>query len=326
MRKLAKIFLYLFILSSSALNAQNVLDAKQGEASKVENESLLLTDESSTSNSQLTNRKEFTKQGFTIELPPNWSVAESKEAGRPTEFLAPLVDGSYQGNIKIMRFEGSLSVNEMVAQDYAKKIEKKYSYLGYVSDYGIRNYDFSELTDGSEAILYYSDFKANNTDLMQAHLLVSGERHHFLVTYTDILEHFEGERSYIFLQSVWNSMASIKLLEPKLTIEQKLMNYSPYIGGLLFVLLSTFILRKMWLKREDDMEPLDNSEFADDEAIMTSRIELESIIAQKVKHYDNPWSKQADDQFGSMFEDFSNDQQELSEADLIDDDDELIAI
>src|SRR5690606_27522821 len=80
-----------------------------------------------------------------------------------------------------------------------------------VEDYRIRNHMPIELADGREGLLFYSEFLLDGVSLMQAHILVSSDKRHYLISYTDVAEHFESEESSQFLTEAWEAMISVEL-------------------------------------------------------------------------------------------------------------------
>ena len=67
------------------------------------------------------------------------------------------------------------------------------------------------LKSHKNAILYYTSFSMNDTDLMQAHILTSGEKFHYLVSYTDVKDNFEDPSRQYHLDIAWTAATSLVL-------------------------------------------------------------------------------------------------------------------
>ena len=111
-------------------------------------------------------------------------------------------DLKYQRTIQIAGFSGKKFIDDMTAREFADVIRRKFANMdGTLTDFEIRNHQIIDMADGRKAILYYTSFKIEDTDLMQAHLLSSSSTRHYLTTYTDIAEHLEGvSRTALFWQ------------------------------------------------------------------------------------------------------------------------------
>lgn len=254
-------------------------------------------------------RFDFGDRGFSMIPPMGWTVRPVVQA-QPIEIVSPDdKKTSYRGNIKIMRFNKPISLTDSTKEQIAELITKKHSYLSYIEGYRVRKGNESELNDGTQAVLYYSDFEINDLSMMQAHVIIPGKDHHFIATYTDLAQNFDGEKSEIFLETVWPALASIKVADPA-PVESKWQHFLPTAVGLtLLVLLSIFIF-KFLKKRTEERELNMNMEDEKKVSMNSSQEELDHIIGQKMQTYtdaveygDNVDSKHAEAEFEGFDED-----------------------
>jgi hypothetical protein len=151
-------------------------------------------------------------KGISIIPPKGWEV--HLDYPNATLLLqVPYENGmAYQRTIQIMRIKGGLPIDEITGREFQKIIEQKYPKVeGSIADYRMRNHILTKVEDGTPCILFYSEFTLESYAMMQAHILVSSASHHYLLTYTDLAEHFEGEQASQFLTAAWESMVSIQL-------------------------------------------------------------------------------------------------------------------
>ena len=157
----------------------------------------------------------FEQRAFRMIVPSGWEVTNQGKENEPLEILSPKIeDDVYQGNIKIMRFNESIRISEQTAKKYEDKITTRHNFLSYIKNFSIRNYDETTLNDGTKVIIIYSEFKIDKTDLMQAHVLIPAAKSHYLLTYTDLQDRFEGVQKEVFTDTVWNSLISFKPSNP----------------------------------------------------------------------------------------------------------------
>jgi len=154
-------------------------------------------------------------KGFSIVAPTGWIV--QRNLPRSSLFLqARVIGAEYPRNIAVVRFNESVLINESTANGFAERLVKLYpAASSTIENYTLRNHQSIQMADGREGILFYTDFTGSGRKMMQAHILVSSETNHYLVTYTDVAEHFEnpGDNSP-FLAEAWSSMTSIQLDSP----------------------------------------------------------------------------------------------------------------
>lgn len=157
-------------------------------------------------------RIELPNKGFSIVPPVGWEVHRNYPG--TTLLLQPSYNKkmAYQRTIQVMRFIDGIPIDDITGKKFEKIIESKFSRaLGEIADYQMRNYMMTKMADGTDGLLYYSEFTMGGQLMMQAHILLSSATHHFLLTYTDIAAHFEGEAAGDYLMNAWQAMTSAQL-------------------------------------------------------------------------------------------------------------------
>jgi hypothetical protein len=149
---------------------------------------------------------------FSIVPPKGWEVFKEL----PTLTLLMQVphepDMRYQRTVQVASFNGSRFIDEVTAKEFEETIVAKFSKASAgITDYRLRNHMKIEMADGQEALLFYTEFTSEAVPLMQAHILLSSDKRHYLVTFTDLAEHFENEEQSQFLSEAWESMISAQL-------------------------------------------------------------------------------------------------------------------
>ncbi len=146
-------------------------------------------------------------------VPPNgWEVFENHPS--LTLLLQVPFEPSlkYQRTIQVASFGGKKYIDDVTAKEFEKIIVSKFSQLSEsIEGYAMRDHRFVDMADGREGILYYTDFTIEGISMMQAHILLSSEVRHYLLTFTDLRDHFENEEYSQFLNDAWTSMISTEL-------------------------------------------------------------------------------------------------------------------
>ena len=157
-------------------------------------------------------RLELKDGDFSIEPPTGWQVY-TKEPGL-TLMAMPAKDPKfkYQRTLQVAAFEGPRYMDDITAKEFEEEIPRKFQAISNaIGDYKVRNHLPVEMGDSRQGLLFYTEFKLDGVALMQAHIVVSSAANHYLLTYTDVAEHFENEAETQFLTESWASMTSVQL-------------------------------------------------------------------------------------------------------------------
>ena len=226
-------------------------------------------------------RIEIDNGQFSIETPTGWNI----HLGHPSLSLlmqAQKEEGmKYQRTIQIASFADPKYIDDVTKQYFEELIVRKFSQASAsVEDFRIRNSMVIQMDDGRDGLLFYSEFLLEGVPLMQAHILVSSPDRHFLMTFTDLAEHFEGDQATEYLNTAWASMTSIQLNGPTPVRYSEIKNVGMGAAGLVFLILGVSIYsRKRAGKKYENFEKGVN---VDDDEDELQESELQTINQEMV--------------------------------------------
>ena len=159
-------------------------------------------------------RIELKERGFSIAAPTGWEVNTSV-ANLPLLMQIPKKAGVYQRTIQVTHGPQSYSVTGTDAEDAIAEIASRRAKSSPLIDgYLLRNQQTVVLPDGQQAVLFYAEFKIGVIPMMEMHLMVGNKTGHFLVTFTDIAEHFNMDTHHDLMEEAYNCLVSIHVAEP----------------------------------------------------------------------------------------------------------------
>ena len=151
-------------------------------------------------------------RGFSMIPPEGWEVS-TDHPQLSLLMQVPYEKGmKYQRTIQVASFRGHKFIDNTTAQEFEELIERKFSRASAsIEDYRIRDHHQVDMADGRKGLLFYSEFVLDGVALMQMHVLVSTDKRHFLMTFTDLADHFEENQGGDYLARAWDSMITIEL-------------------------------------------------------------------------------------------------------------------
>ncbi len=163
-------------------------------------------------------RVEVPVKGFSIIPPDGWEVYANLPGVTllleiPISKQAVLKHTKvYPRNILVLSFPNPVPIDSQTMKEFHKTLFKNFSNPARnLEKYNLYSSEIVKLKNGEPGILYYADFESQGQKMRQAHLVVSSEIGHFLISFTDIREHFENPQNIAIFQSAWNSLLSIEL-------------------------------------------------------------------------------------------------------------------
>jgi hypothetical protein len=164
------------------------------------------------------NRLDLPDKGFSIIPPEGWEI-DNSYPGLSLLMQIPKEPEVYQRTIQVMRFSGTKDISESTETEFAKILQERFSSsFGAQANYTIRSHAMIDLYEYVQGVVYYAAFLLNGKDMMHAHLLVSSNTHHYLLTYTDVKENIEGEGAELYRDIAWGSIISVRLDNPALSL------------------------------------------------------------------------------------------------------------
>ncbi len=273
----------------------------------------------------------FSELGFQMGTVADWKI-EAAEGLDNIAFINEVKssDPEYKAKMQITRLDGQIYLSPEVIEEFKVKIQETMEKTGYINGFEFRNQETTTLSDGTEAALYYSAMTIRKVKAMQAHLLIPAEQHYYLLSYTDKADYIEGEKSEKYYEKIWPAMFSFVPFEKQLPQKTFWEKWKIWIllAGLIFITggLLTYLNRYV---PENDFDAILDNDFGDDEAYVSSQMELDQILAQKAKKYktkkSDPFEK-LENAVGMGSLDYLAEDDIDSSDFLEDDEDELIAI
>ncbi len=218
-------------------------------------------------------------KGFSLAAPQGWIIR--KDLPRSSLFIqAPVAQSQYPRNITVLRFKEPKLINRASAEDFAKYLVASYPQASNsIENYSLRSHERITLNDGREGWLFYTELTDTGLALMQAHILVSSQSHHYLVTFTDKSEHFEGEQSsqQPFMEA-WSAMTSLELesSSPSPVGQARLMAMILVAVGALLVVSA--MVRRVLAKRRYRYQADDD--LAEDEGASVQHDDVDDILEE----------------------------------------------
>jgi hypothetical protein len=181
------------------------------------------------------------EKGFSMQIPIGWKYR--KDLPRTTLFMRPekLKEGDYPRNVSVLRFSEPMVINSTSAEKFSNFLVKNFpSASAEIADFKLRNYEEVKMNDDRPALLIYTDFLIGSKPMMQAHVLVSSQTAHYLVSYTDQADNFETPQGISeSFATIWESMTSIELDSASPQILEGF-QWWIYLGGIVLLVAGGF--------------------------------------------------------------------------------------
>ena len=223
------------------------------------------------------------EKDFSIVPPNGWEIHRNR-AGASFLFQIPFeANLVYQRTIQVLAFEGAKAIDRYTGDDFAATIIEKFSAAaGAVTGYRMRNKLPVELRDGTEGYLYYTEFNVDTVALMQLHILISSADRHFLMTYTDVAEHFDTENGSPHLEVAYSALISAQVGTQAPSRFQSPVQLIVAIVGVIFLGIAFRLLRrKSYVNLDDDLD-----EKSENDVDNISNLEME----EHVEEIPNSWN------------------------------------
>lgn len=196
------------------------------------------------------------EKGFSIIPPPGWDVVKDHPNLSLVLQIPETQKETYRRTIQVAVGNEKVFIDDISAKQFQEKIESQFSSLPGIGEYRIRSQIDVNMLDGRKGHLFYAEFESNGKRMMQAHIVVSSESRFYLLTYTDLADHFEKEEHAEILAQAWDAMISVELDSPTPVRFKEVYWGLGFISLLALVLFSAFFQRKRGLSRR--MEEIAN--------------------------------------------------------------------
>jgi hypothetical protein len=218
----------------------------------------------------------FVKENdFAIVPPKDWEVYTDISGLTMLMQVPHKVGDLYQRTIQVASFSGPRYMDEVTAEEFDETIVRKFrATSASIEDYRVRNHMDVEMADGRDALLFYTEFTLNEVALMQMHVLVSSQTRHYLITYTDLAEHFEKDDANQYLTEAWGAITSVQLGTRTPLRHETFLVIGGGVGGIL-LLVGIFFGTRAWLSGRKyaqyaDGKGLDDVALTDEDKVAAS--------------------------------------------------------
>lgn len=197
------------LLSQIALAADEAPKAPQAEASAPVDPDKIIAKEGEAIN--------MPELEFSITPPAGWEVTK-KSAGMSLVMQEPGVDIEtvkpgqtiFKRNITVVTTHAPMPIDEKQAQAFKEKLEKDFAKATGATNFQILDkHKFFDYRGKNDGLVIYTQFTANDVEMAQMHVLVSGSEKSYVLTYTDTADAFTKNEAAF--QKAWATMSTIQV-------------------------------------------------------------------------------------------------------------------
>lgn len=173
-------------------------------------------------------------------LPPSGWQQKKHLAGRSAVFEAPESDG-YRATLAVQLNYQPVYFDKTGIEEITEEIVQKVARQGgTIPDFEVLKSELVRNAEGRGALLVYTTFSIETVRLMQAHLVLSNDSGHIVISFTDIASRFNFNDTQTAFHQAWKSMMSASLSGPTPRRYVDLMKYSIYalffMAGIMVIL------------------------------------------------------------------------------------------
>ena len=110
---------------------------------------------------------------------------------------------TYRRNIQVFWSKGYHYIDDAAAQRLAEDIGPKFSkYSPTIKNYQVSRHAIVDIGE-RKAILFYNSYTIDKTEMAHIVMLISGDKEHYLITFTDLLKNYETQESNDTYNNLW---------------------------------------------------------------------------------------------------------------------------
>jgi len=197
---------------------------------------------------------------------------------------------TFQRHITVAAIHHASPIDEMRAEELKKELNATFGKDPLVTDFKVLEHKFFNYRGENDGLIVYTQMNLREFQMMQMHILVSGDAKQFLLSYSDLATEFSKQPNAGY-DSAWSSMVSLEVqgLAPKRF--EKYQRYGVIGGGFLMLIMTMGILRRRsakrnYLEESDDIATSESSaRWNKEDSSMISTMAGEWRIG---KHLDEP--------------------------------------
>lgn len=154
---------------------------------------------------------------FSITPPQGWAVTHGPGGNSPTlimqepeqKFVKGSKDPIFRRNITVSLIQQSAPIDDVRLKSFKEDLEKKFGNNSLTRNFQVIETRFGNWKGTKDAIIAYAGWLAGDIQMMQMHILVSGNDHQYMMSYTDMASRFLPESEQ--MTAAWNTMMSLDL-------------------------------------------------------------------------------------------------------------------
>lgn len=224
------------MVGTAVIGASTIALAEAPGAPAVENSQATLPEKIVSDGSRFV----VSEQEMAITPPAGWEVL-TRSSGLSLIMQEPRVEApsytkpKYQRNITVATVQRPSPIDEQRAASLKEELTKTFGKPGMSSNFQIVEHKFFDYRGKKDGLVVYSSMQLGEFQMMQMHVLISGEARQYVMTYTDLASEFAANNAAY--EKAWNSMVSIDVVGKA---PVRYMEYVPYgiAGGVAFLLFT----------------------------------------------------------------------------------------
>ncbi len=148
-------------------------------------------------------RFEYPERNFSV-VPPTGFEVQDSAGGIFLNMREQHRRGlAYRRNIQVFWSKGYRYIDDAAAKELAGDIGPKFSkYSPTIKNYQVSRHAIVDIGE-RKAILFYNSYTIDKTEMAHIVMLISGDKEHYLVTFTDLLKNYEKNESDDTYNNLW---------------------------------------------------------------------------------------------------------------------------
>ncbi len=223
--------------------------------------------------------------GLKVNLPKDWRTNEAptdKQLILSSE-MEHIIDAetTYRSNITAQRIDSEIKISD--SQSSIENLVKKYSKLQkknpFVTNYKLGSQEFIELEHLKDAIIYYSYYSLSEIPLMQVNLIIPANKHHYFVSYTDLVQNIEGDSSQYYNDVIWPELYAMTVNDPQIQARPQWQYLAFAAMGLFFIIAVLRIQKTAQLRGMSEDLLTSEIDLMSEDSIQDTKEELSALIS-----------------------------------------------
>ena len=154
---------------------------------------------------------------------------------------------TYSRNLSVTKYAQPTVIDSEKLASFKAELNKKFSNDARFSQFSINDAKLVDVRSKLDGVLVFTSFQINNVPMMQMHLLVSGEKHQYHLSYTDLAERMSAQDA--LYNQAWQSFMGVKVSTPSPEKANSGL-LAALIGGFIFIIATLWLIMKSRSKKD----------------------------------------------------------------------------